>query len=361
VLIYACVSAHGFGHGSRCAAVLGALARLRPEWRLVLSTALPTPFLDLAFADVPHQRRPCRWDVGVVQADALAVDEPATLAALERLAPGLDATIEQEADWLRRQRQPLLILADVPPDAARLAGRVDAPLLWLASFGWDAIYGPMGEAFAPWAERCLELYRQGDLLLGCPFALPMPWGLPRVELGITSSPPRHPASLVRQRLDLPRDRAACVLISFGGLGLSIDPALLDRWRDHCFVGTDPWLADLPNGRHLPAQLRPVDVMPVTGRLITKPGYSSFCEAMAHGVGIHLVRRAGFAEAPVLEEALQRHGRHRLLEEKAFRAGEWQLDQPLEEPIEGPLRLDGAQRAAAAIIEAAEQGISKSDR
>jgi hypothetical protein len=361
VLIYACISAHGFGHGSRCAAVLAALASVRPHWRLVISTVLPSSFLDLAFADVPHERRACRWDVGVVQADALAVDGEATLASLERLLVGIDATIEREAGWLLRQGQPVLVLADVPPDAARLAARVGAPLLWLASFGWDAIYAPMGDAFAPWAERCLGLYRRGNLLLGCPFALPMPWGLPRVALGITSAAPRHPAGVVRQRLDLPEDRRRCVLISFGGLGLAVDPALVNRWPDHHFVGTDPRLADFANGRCLPADLRPVDVMPVIGRLITKPGYSSFCEAMAHDVGIHLVRREGFAEAPVLEEELRRHGRHRLIEAEAFRAGAWQLDQPLVEPIEGPLRLDGALRAASAIVETAEQGISKSDR
>jgi hypothetical protein len=51
----------------------------------------------------------------------------------------------------------------------------------------------------------------------------------------------------------------------------------------------------------------------------------------------------------------------VLEEEAFRAGAWQLDRPLEDPIDGPLRLDGAVRAAAAIVDAAEQGISKSDR
>ncbi len=361
MLIYACISAHGFGHGSRCAAVLGELARLRPQWRLVLSTALPARFLDLAFAEVPHERRPCRWDVGVVQADALDVDGEATLAALEQLRGRIDSTIEREADWLRRQQAPVLVLGDVPPDAARLAARVPAPLVWLASFGWDAIYRPMGEAFAPWAERALHLYRRGDLLLKCPFALPMPWDLPRVELGITSAPPRHPSGAVRQRLHLPAERERCVLISFGGLGLALDPDLLARWPDHCFVGPEPALAAVANGRCLPPDLRPVDVMPVMGRLITKPGYSSFCEAFAHEVGIHLVRRRGFAEAPVLEEALRRHGRHRLLDQAEFQAGEWQLDEPLEEPIEGPLRKDGAQRGAAAIAAAAEQGISKSDR
>ena len=34
MLIYACISNHGYGHGSRSAAVLGALRALRPDWRL---------------------------------------------------------------------------------------------------------------------------------------------------------------------------------------------------------------------------------------------------------------------------------------------------------------------------------------
>ena len=53
MLINACVSAHGFGHGSRTAAVLAELAALRPDWRLVLSTGLPLSFLKLAFGAVP--------------------------------------------------------------------------------------------------------------------------------------------------------------------------------------------------------------------------------------------------------------------------------------------------------------------
>ncbi|MEX1324747.1 MAG: hypothetical protein AB1Z21_11250, partial [Synechococcaceae cyanobacterium] len=85
-------------------------------------------------------------------------------------------------------------------------------------------------------------------------------------------------------------------------------------------------------------------------LITKPGYSSFCEAMGHGVGIHLVHRRGFAEAPVLERDLQRHGWHRLLSQAQLRAGAWELDQPLLAPREGPLPGDGGLRAAEAIVE-----------
>lgn len=81
-------------------------------------------------------------------------------------------------------------------------------------------------------------------------------------------------------------------------------------------------------------------MPLAGRLITKPGYSSFCEAFSQGVGIHLVHRSGFAEAPVLEEDLRNHGWHRLLSQESFRRGDWELDQPLIPPGAAPWRTTG---------------------
>lgn len=357
MLIYVCLSSHGYGHGSRTAAVLEQVAALRPRWRLVLSTGLAPAFLELALGAVPFERRPCRWDVGMVQADALGCDEPATLAALQTLDQELPEQLERESRWLRQQGAPLLILGDVPPTAALLARRLGVPLAWLASFGWDNIYRPLGGAFTARADQARDLYRQGDLLIRCPLSLPMDWGLPERPVGLTASRPRHDPSLQERiaALRLPPERQRCVLLSFGGLGLAVDPALLALWPEHVFVGPDPALAAAVNGRVLPAGVRPLDLMPRIGRLITKAGYSSFCEAFSQGVGIHLVRRSGFAEAPVLERDLQNHGRHRLLSRAQLESGDWQLDQPLLEPLVGPLAADGAQRAAEAIVALAEEG------
>jgi hypothetical protein len=353
MLIYVALSGHGYGHGSRTSSVLAELAARRPNWRLVIASALPASFLQLAMGDVPFVHRPCRWDVGVIQADALGADPAATLEALERLDQELPAQLEREASWLAGQAEPTVVLADVPPSAALLARRLGVPLVWLASFGWDAIYDPMGGPFQAWADAARQLYRQGDLLLHCPFSLPMPWGVPTLPLGLTTSRPRGESAELRRRLALPADRSCCVLVSFGGLGKSYDPALLRRWPDHVLIGPEPALAGEPNGRVLPAGLRPLDLMPLCSRLITKPGYSSFCEALSQGLGIHLVRRSGFAEAPVLEAELQRHGWHRLLAAEAFERGAWDLDQPLLPPSQEPLASDGATVAAEALRQLAE--------
>ncbi|MEB3308442.1 MAG: hypothetical protein VKK98_09885 [Cyanobacteriota bacterium] len=348
MLIYACVSAHGFGHGARTAAVLSALHQRRPEWRLVLSTALPPRFLGTAFGEVPYEQRPLRWDVGMVQADALGSDPAATLAALEQLERTLPQHLAREAQWIRDQHEPVLVLADVPPAAALLAEAVAAPLVWLASFGWDAIYAPLGGAFQTWADHCTELYRRGDLLLRCPLGMPMPWNLPELRLGLTAGRPRLPPAALAElaeRLELPAERQRCVLVAFGGLGARLDPHLLDLWPSHLFLSSDPELALRPNGRLVPDGLRPLELLPRCGRMITKPGYSSFCEALSAGVGLHVVQREGFSEAAVLQADLQRHGWHRLLSQQALFSGDWQLDQPLLPPSGHPLPTDGSERAA----------------
>ena len=345
MLIVACVSGHGYGHGSRVASVLSALHALEPSWRLVLSTSLPRPFLELAFGPVPFEHRPCRWDVGVIQADALGADGPATLQALEDLERALPAQLECEADWIRSQGEPVLVLGDVPPAAADLAARIGAPLVWMGNFGWDAIYRPMGGAFLERADQALLAYRRGNALIQCPLALPMPWGLPTQVVGLTAGQPRHAPDVLRARLRLPLARERTVMVAFGGLGLSLDPALLDGWPDHHFLVGDSDLASAANATLIPPDLRPLELLPLCGRVITKPGYSTFCEALTLGVGVLLVQRDGFAEAPVLEADLQRHGWHRLLTRAQLEAGDWQLDQPLLPPKAEPLASGGEQVAA----------------
>ena len=347
MLIVACVSGHGYGHGSRVSSVLTALHALEPSWRLVLSTSLPRTFLELALGDVPFEHRKCRWDVGVIQADALGADGPATLAALEQLEIELPQQLEREVAWIRAQNQPVLVLGDVPPAAAELAQRLDAPLLWMGNFGWDAIYRPMGGAFEAWANRVLLAYRQGSGLIRCPLSLPMDWGLPTTSVGLTAGVPRHQPEPLRERLRLQQPRERTVMVAFGGLGLTLPAALFSQWPNWSFLVSDPQVAAaVPHATLIPADLRPLELLPLCGRVITKPGYSTFCEALSAGVGIHLVRREGFAEAPVLEADLQRHGWHRLISREQLEAGDWQLDQPLAAPSGTPLPANGAQSAAA---------------
>ena len=353
MLVYLGLSSHGFGHAARQAAVLQALHALQPSWRLVVSSAINPTFLQLVFQGLPVEFRSCRWDVGMVQADALCCDQSATLRSLEELELVLPAQIEREARWLEAQQLPVLVLADIPPPLAELASKLGAPLVWMGNFGWDDIYSDQGDAFARHGEVARDAYGKGNLLLRMPFDLAMAWGVPELRIGLTAAKPRPlPPETLATLQAIEHER---VLMGFGGLGLRVEPELFRRWPNHHFLlpfPPDPEAASalktVANVSVLPSGVRPLDLMPHCDRLIGKPGFSTFSEALCTGLGLHVVERSGFAEANALMEGLRRHGSHRILSRTEFDRGAWQLDQPLYEPESASLATDGAHTAALAI-------------
>ncbi|QNI54854.1 hypothetical protein SynBIOSE41_02354 [Synechococcus sp. BIOS-E4-1] len=353
MLIYVCVSTHGYGHAARQAAVLIQLHRLQPDWHLVISSSVDEAFLALVLRDVPVSRRSVRWDVGMLQADALGIDQQATLQALQQLENDLPKRVQREVDWIRSQDSQCVVVADVPPAAAELARQLSVPLVWMGNFGWDEIYAPLGGAFLAWADRATSAYQCGSLLLRCPLSLAMNWSLPEQALGLVSADPRSlPLDLERR---LRADVRKKVLVGFGGLGFSLRPDLFTRWPERLFLLPAPQdsrlfeqLAQISNVLLLPETLRFLDVMPFCDRLLGKPGFSSFCEAMACGLGLHVVERQGFAEASALMNGLRRHAAHRILTRQSLEQGDWKLDQPLEPAAGEPLKAAGAVQAAEAI-------------
>jgi hypothetical protein len=149
-------------------------------------------------------------------------------------------------------------------------------------------------------------------------------------------------------------------VGFGGLGFQLDPELFLRWPNHHFLMASPAqavqaraLQQVQNLIWIPGSVRPVDVFPLCSRQLGKPGFSTFCEALDQGVGLHVVERRDFAEVSALMDGLRRHGDHRFLTRDEWEQGDWQLDRPLIAPESAPLSKYGAQRAAEALIAVAE--------
>jgi hypothetical protein len=357
MLIYVCLSSHGFGHAARQATVLSALHRLQPSWRLVVSSLVSADFLKLVCGAVPVEQRFVGWDVGMIQADALGVDQERTLDALKALDTDLPKRLDQEASWLAVQSTPVLVVGDIPPAAAVLAERLGAPLVWMGNFGWDDIYEPLGGRFTEYAESARAQYRQGELLLRCPFSLAMHWGLDEQQLGLTVSALREIPSPLHQHLE--QIQNPLVLVGFGGLGVAIAPASFRLWPNHHFLMPAPVAPHLrsnfeceANVTLLPDSVRPFDVMPFCERHLGKPGYSTFCEALSQNLGMHVVERDGFAEASVLMDGLRLFGRHKILSRHALNQGEWELDQQLIDAIRPIASKQGAEDAAKALVSVA---------
>ena len=53
MLVYLCLSSHGFGHAARQAAIFEEIHHLEPKWRLIVSSVVSKEFLDVAFLGIP--------------------------------------------------------------------------------------------------------------------------------------------------------------------------------------------------------------------------------------------------------------------------------------------------------------------
>jgi hypothetical protein len=351
-VLYIAITNHGFGHATRAASIAATVKTLAPEVDLVLATTAPQWLLD-EYLPVEYEYRPVAFDIGVIQPDSLAMDLPATLAKLQSIQARQHETVAAEAAYLR-QRGAHLVLADIPPLATAIAHAADLPCWMVSNFGWDFIYRAFGDEFAAVADWIGDCFGQCDRLFRLPFHEPMAAFPVVVDVGLTGGTPRYAAEDLRTQwgLKTPRDRT--VLLTFGGLSLqSIPYHRLAQFPDWQFLTFDLEAPALPNLFKVPRQgFRPVDVMPLCGRVISKPGFSTFSEACRLDVPIITITRDDFAEGPVLVNSLQDYSWHRVLGPGEFFEGDWGfVSEPLEPPrTQQVMAKDGNGHIARAIVD-----------
>ena len=353
MIIYLCLSGHGFGHAARQASIFRNLHLIKPHWQLVVSSSLEEKFLNLFFKDLPITYRSIKWDIGTIQNNALSFDFDSTLIELKKLHLNLDKSVQDESLWLKEKHQEVLILADIPPSAALLAKSINAPLILIGNFGWDDIYRNIGEEFKEYTLSASDLYKQANFLIRCPFSSPMKWSLKQISIGLTTSEPyKLPESFI-SKINSIRKKKIC--ISFGGLGYKFDSSLFSKWSKFLFlipsdgIKLESNLSPIENILYIPNNYRLLDVMPYCDRIITKPGYSTLCQALTLKKGVHFVERSSFSEAELLTNGLIKYGQYRLISTKDFEDGNWQLDQPLKFSSKNRLSNNGAYQAAIEII------------
>ncbi|MGB3201004.1 MAG: glycosyl transferase [Nodosilinea sp.] len=357
-VLYVAITNHGFGHATRAAAIAATVKAMQPEIALIMATTAPQWLLN-EYLPVAYEYRPVALDIGVIQPDSLRMDLPATLAKLQEIQAHQGEIIAAEAAYLR-QRGVSLVLADIPPLATAIAQAADVPCWMMSNFGWDFIYRDFGPEFAAIADWIANCFRQCDRLFRLPFHEPME-AFPRVEdVGLTGGTPRCDPDDLRQRWQLQTPQSRTVLLTFGGLGLQTIPYdQLVQFPDWQFLTFDSKAPELPNLFKVPQQgFRPVDVMPLCGRVVSKPGYSTFAEACRLDVPIITMTRNNFAEGPVLVDGMQNHSWHRVVTPADFFEGDWGfITQPLHPPrTSKAIAKHGNEHIASAIVQQLAGGL-----
>lgn len=365
-MIAAYVTGHGFGHATRTAEVLRAVRRLEPGLPITIVSTAPADLFE-GVVSGPLRLRRLACDVGLVQKDALTIDEPATAAAWREHARGFDTLVQAEATRLR-QGHARVVLGDVPPLAFAAAAEAGVPSVALANFSWDWIYRHLAArepALAEAAAHSAACYSRCGLLLRLPFAGDLSAFPTTEDIALVARRPRVSRFDARRRLGLPS--GPLVLLSFGGIGMpGFDPAVLADLTGLSFfavaegsVGSGPArLPDnasfVPRDRLRASGLGYEDVVGAADVVVTKPGYGIVSDAIGAGTAVVYTERGDFPEYEILVEGLRRflpcaHVSNVDLSRGRLRAP---IQAVLRAPVPDPPPLDGAQAAARRLLELA---------
>jgi hypothetical protein len=350
--LYFAITSHGFGHAVRSAAVAATIQKMCPDLLLILVTTAPRWLLEAYIpGDFIYRQR--SFDVGVIQSDSLTMDKEATWEKWQEMQAKEKMLLASEVDFIKTNRVGLM-LADIPPLAPEIAQLAGIPCWMLSNFGWDFIYRDWGGKFAELADKISSSYGKVDRL----FRLPMYESLsafPKItDAGLTGGDPRYSKAELTELFGLNQPQERTILLTFGGLGLQQIPYTnLEVFTDWQFITFDRQAPALPNlVKVTDNRYRPVDFMPFVDRVISKPGYSTFAEALRLDCPITSLTREDFAESPVLLEGIRTYGHHQIISPAEFFQGNWDfLHQPCQPPQQStPVAKDGNESIAQAVVE-----------
>ena len=358
-MIAAYVSGHGYGHATRVGEVLRALRALDPEAPLGIVTSGPEALYRRAVPG-PFAFRPVQCDIGLVQKDALAMDEAATVEAWRAFVETDAERVAAEAQWLR-QIGARVVVGDIPPLAFAAAAQAAVPSIGLSNFSWDWIYRYMSPRFpglAEAAEWAAQGYGRCGLLLQLPFAGDLSAFPRREEIPLVARQPGMSRADARRMLGLSDGPLA--LVSFGGLGLpGFEPTVLGQIEGWNFLITGIDRAGTANvtaldvGRAAALGLGYIDIVRAVDVCITKPGYGIVSDAIAARTRMVYTERGDFPEYPILVREMAGWLPSRHVSNAELMRGRIQhvLEEVMAAPFPPPPDMTGADRAARRILAA----------
>lgn len=324
-VIWAAISAHGFGHAAQVVPVLNELGKLVPGLTATLRTTVPASFFRDRLS-MEWELSPVQQDIGCIQEGPLKIDVDATWTEHQRFHETWEERVSEEISAMGKA-SPCLVIADTPYLAIEAASRAHIPTVALVSFTWDLVLNEYSHASDTSHKRLIQCIR--DSYTKANVALRVT-PAPRIDTFskiIDIGPIATPTSPERDRLSsalalAPNERT--VLVGFGGIPLTSLPlAQMEQLRGYRFLFDGP----VPPGY---ARIHSTEALPFSFRtllasvdiIMTKPGYGTIVEAVMLQQPVVYVRRYNFTDEPPLVDYLHRYGRGVELTLDDFTEGRW---------------------------------------
>ncbi len=319
------ISAHGYGHASRSAAVMAELVAIAPELEINIFTTVPESLFRQSLP-MPFHYLAMETDVGFVQLNALSEDLQATLARLDQFYPIAKERIEKVSS-ISSVRKSQLIVSDISPLGIVVAEALGIPSLLIENFTWDWLYEELIEESPRLGVHSVYLR---DIFAEATYHVQAD---PVCELkphAIVVSPvsrkPRTPREQIRRELSVPEE-SSVLLLTMGGTSTCYNlPAAL---RENSAL-----TVIIPGGgKHevredniilLPkhSQFFHPDLIDAADAVIGKLGYSTLAEIYYAGCPYGYILRERSREARVLAQFVKQQMIGIPLTASEFEAGSW---------------------------------------
>ncbi len=325
-LIWCSISGHGFGHAAQVVPVLNELARRIPRLTVILRTTVPASFFESRLL-LDWKLSPAEQDIGCVQHGPLKIDTAATWTEHIRFHRSWDEKLDEEIRAIRIAK-PDLVLSNISYLATEAGAQAGAPTVALGSLSWDVVLAEFTDRSIAEHHAIIDrirlAYGAAEVLLRAMPGLHMDAFRRIVDIGpIAQSIVPEPAALRRTIGAASTERLA--LIGFGGIALGSLPfQRLEQMAGYrlIFDGSVPaFLSRIHAAAQLPFRFN--TLLASTDLIVSKPGYSTVIEAVAHQKPLVYVRRYNFPDEGPLVNFLHRYGRGAELLMDDFAAGRWE--------------------------------------
>ncbi|HET8580341.1 MAG TPA: hypothetical protein VFL31_05015 [Nitrospiraceae bacterium] len=306
--------------------MLNELGTLVHGLKAILRTKVPPWFFENRL-NIPWELSQAEQDIGCVQRGPLVIDVSATWAEHLRFHKDWETKVRDEARTIQ-SAAPDLVLSDISHLAIEAGATAKRRTVGLCNLSWDRVLepflGPGRSEQVKTLQGIEQAYSLAELLIRPVPGVPMKAFPKIVDIG----PISQSASPDRQALRVAIGAAPeelVVLIAFGGVPFDLLPyEKLERMSGYRFVVSE----SVPEGCR---RIRPHSSVPLpfnvllasADLIVTKPGYSTIVEAVAHRRPVMYVRRYNFADEPYLVEYLHRYGQAAELAVKDLSTGRWE--------------------------------------
>lgn len=355
--ISAFISSHGYGHASRCSAVLEALYVLLDDLRLTIYSKVPSSFFNQSIT-APHEIVPLETDVGLVQNSPMISDLDKTLQELRKFYP-LSSALLDKLDKEITKNTTDAIICDISPLGIRAGLNSGIPVFLIENFTWDWIYKDYTEShpeFEYYSELLNKIFTDPNVnrIQAQPAAATEK---PSVSVPPISRAPRLSPEHIKNRLNI-YTADKLVLITMGGIPHNYQ--LLDKLKQYqeltfLLPGTSDHTIQEDNCILIPHQSEfyHPDLVNASDLVVGKLGYSTLAEVYATGTDFLYIKRPGFKEMKILENFAHKYLNATSINDNLFEDDTWisQVQDLINNSttINKPSETEGALQAAQFII------------